>query len=441
MEETIEGINQTLPADLRSRGLKLVGIELLQAAFLRGKISTHEIAQLIPKETERDRERLTETISWLGQLLRSNGVQLVTDKDAPAYHDQYPTRKKEPKKFRKVQDGTELPGTYKGLPIAPEHLNEESSLDEYYDVLGQYYSEMRRYPLLSFEEERELGRRIFEESDLDARNGLVEHNLRLVRWVASRYMWSNLSLEDLIQEGNAGLIIAAGKFDYRRGRFTTYAVWWIRQSISRAIQDQSRTIRLPIHIQELDHQIREVSQRIAEEMGRIPTAEEISCAAELPVDKVSRALIRMRIETISLDDVINMDGHRGKNEDNEPTLGESLPDEQILNHELYIEASEELETARKKINETLRQITDKLSLSERDVRLFNIFYGFDGSGGHRTLEASGQHFGITRERVRQIINAIWQKVDDQGGDMDHNHLLEELDRIDELEKIVVPATI
>ena len=440
MEETATNLDQTLPADFRSRGLKLVGAGVLRAALLRSRISTREIAYFIPKEIERNRERFTQTIGWLGLILKSRGVQLVPDKDGQAYREQYPIAESSKKrKFRKIENNTELPGRYKEPTNLLEQLEEEGSQYEY-DILGKYYAEIRQFLLLTQEEESELGRRAFEDSDLDARNKLVEHNLRLVRWIARRYVWSNIEFEDLLQEGNVGLMIAAEKYDYRRGRFTTYAVWWIRATISRAIMDQSRTVRLPVHVQELDYKIREASHRIAGEVGRIPTTAEIARAVELPVEKVSRALIRMRTETIvSLDDTINMDGHRGRDDD-ELTIGESIPDNQTINHELYIEACQELKTAQQRVNSTLQEITGGLLLSERNIGVFRTFYGFDGSGQRRTLEATGQQFKVSRERVRQIITSIWRKVDDRGGDMDHDHLLEELVRIEKLEKIVASVT-
>lgn len=427
-----------LPSDFRSRGLKPATVHVLNAALERGKISTREIAHLIPKEMERDREALSETIAWLSELIKSRQVQLVTDKDEVAHRQQYPIVRVNRVEFRRVGDGAGLP-VRKDRPIPVDRLESEGNKFER-DALAFYYAEIRRYPLLSFDDEQALGRRMLEDRDLDARNKLVEHNLRLVRWIARKYAWSKIDFEDLVQEGNVGLLTAAEKYDYRVGRFTTYATWWVRQAITRMIMDYGTIIRLPVHLQELRQKILKASREVAAKVGRIPTIEEIAAHALIAPEKIRRTMLSVRIETVSLDDVQRVDKRGTGGEGNEPTIGESVPDDRIISPDLYIEACQELEAARKRLNDTLQEITGGLQLSGRDQDMFNTFYGFDGSGKRRTLEVVGQHHGVTRERVRQIIARIWQRIDERGGNMDHDRLLEEQTRIDELEKIVGNGT-
>ena len=426
------------PEDIQSRGLKPIATQVLETALQRGKISAREIAHFIPRGVERDRERLSETIGWLSQLFKSRQVQLVTDKEEPAHREQFPIVLKEKKVFRIVKrDGTSILGTKKEV-ISLDRLEHEGTSYER-DALSLYYSEIRRYSLLSFEQELELGRRIFEDHDLGARNKLVEHNLRLVRWVARKYAWSKIDFADLVQEGNVGLITAAEKYDYRVGRFTTYAIWWVRQAIGRMIMDYSTIIRLPVHIQELRQKILKASREVAEKVGRVPTTEEIAVHAQISKERIERMFLTMRIQTVSLDDTQRIDGYGEGSEGDGPTIGDSIADDRIISPDLYIEASQELAASRRRVDEILREIMDGMSLTERNVEVFKTFYGFDGSDKRRTLEVVGQQFKLTRERIRQIIANIWQKVDDQGGDMDHDRLLEELIRIEELEKIVGPA--
>lgn len=438
LEESTTTARVVLPADFRSRGLKPTTLHVLNAALERGKISTREIAHLIPKDIERDREKLTEVIGWLNGLIKSRQTELVTDKDEPAHRQQYPIVRVNRVEFQHVGNGKVLP-VRKDRPLPIDRLESEGNKFER-DALAFYYAEIRRYPLLSFDDEQVLGRRMLEDRDLEARNKLVEHNLRLVRWIARKYAWSQIDFEDLVQEGNMGLLTAADKYDYRVGRFATYATWWVRQAITRMIMDYGTIIRLPVHLQELRRKILKASREVAAKVGRVPTIEEIAARAQIASEKIRRTMLSVRIETVSLDDVQRSDGRGTEGEGDGPTIAESVPDDRIISPDIYIEACQELEAARKRLNDTLQEITGGLQLSGRDQDIFNSFYGFDGSGKRRTLEVVGQHHGVTRERVRQIIARIWQRIDEKGGNMDHCRLLEEQARIDELEKIVGPGT-
>lgn len=428
----------TLPDHLRSERFKPVAFRALQVALERGTISTREIAFCLPKGKARDREGLQAVIGWFSELFKNRDVRIIPDKEEVAHRTQFPLPEEErliPTRRPKFDD----PSRPIALPL--QYLEERGSEYEY-DVLGRYYAEINQYKLLSAEEEIQLSKRIREEHDLDARNELIVHNLRLVRWMASRYAWSKLDFGDLIQEGNMGLIIAASRFDYRFGnKFATYALWWIRQSISRAIAEQGDVIRLPGYLHDLRRKILKISGEVAEETGDIPDAEQIAQRANLPPVTVQRALLAMRLSVIFIDDPAYVNGHRGEGSDGtEVSVGEVIPDQRILRQDLRIQAKEELDAAQARVNELLETITHELGLSERNEMIFRTFYGFDGSGKRRTLESVGSQFSITRERVRQILWDIWQKIDEQGLAMSHEKLIEETTRIERLEKLVAQTT-
>ncbi len=250
------------------------------------------------------------------------------------------------------------------------------------DPVRRYLSEIGKVALLTADQEVSLARRI-ERRDMAAKCQLVEANLRLVVSIARRYAGRGMALLDLIQEGNLGLIRAAEKFDYRRGyKFSTYATWWIRQAISRAVADQSRTIRVPVHMVEQINRLLRVQRRLLQEMGREPTVEEIATEMGTTPQKV-RAILKISQEPVSLDTPVGDEGNS--------QLGDFIPDEQ---------AAEPIEA----VSEVMRQeeigeILSCLPLRERTV--IELRFGLVGEHPH-TLEEVGQKFGLTRERIRQI---------------------------------------
>jgi len=258
-------------------------------------------------------------------------------------------------------------------------LPEGISLD---DPVRMYLKEIGRVDLLKAEEEISLAKRI-EAGDEEARKQLVEANLRLVVSIAKRYVGRGMLFLDLIQEGNLGLMKAVEKFDYRKGyKFSTYATWWIRQAITRAIADQARTIRIPVHMVETINKLIRIQRQLLQDLGREPTPEEIAREMDLDADRV-REIMKISQEPVSLETPI------GEEEDSH--LGDFIPDE---------EAQEPSDAA------SFALLKDQLegvlhTLTDREEKVLRLRFGLD-DGRSRTLEEVGQVFGVTRERIRQI---------------------------------------
>jgi len=250
------------------------------------------------------------------------------------------------------------------------------------DPVRAYFGEIGKVPLLTADEEVALAIRI-EEGDAEAKRRLTQANLRLVVSIAKRYTGRGLSLLDLIQEGNLGLIRAVEKFDYRRGfKFSTYATWWIRQAITRGIANQSRTIRIPVHMTEMVNKLIRVERQMRQESDHEPTPEEIAARMEVTPEKV-RELIKIRQETISLESPVGDDGSA--------ELGEFIEDD---------DAVEPVEAVGQTVqSEELERVLGTLTSRERTV--LELRYGLSG-GQPKTLDEVGREFGLTRERIRQI---------------------------------------
>ena len=250
------------------------------------------------------------------------------------------------------------------------------------DPVRMYLKEIGKVPLLSAEEEIELAKRM-ENGDQEAKKRLAEANLRLVVSIAKRYVGRGMLFLDLIQEGNLGLIKAVEKFDYRKGyKFSTYATWWIRQAITRAIADQARTIRIPVHMVETINKLIRVSRQLLQELGREPTPEEISEEMGMPVDRV-REILKISQEPVSLETPI------GEEEDSH--LGDFIQDDNVP---VPAEAAS-FTLLREQLVEVLGTLT------EREQKVLRLRFGLD-DGRARTLEEVGKEFNVTRERIRQI---------------------------------------
>lgn len=250
------------------------------------------------------------------------------------------------------------------------------------DPVRMYLKEIGKIPLLTSEEEVELAQAI-EQNNEDARRRLAEANLRLVVSIAKKYVGRGMLFLDLIQEGNLGLIKAVEKFDYRKGyKFSTYATWWIRQAITRAIADQARTIRIPVHMVETINKLIRISRQLVQELGREPLPEEIAVEMNISEDRV-REILKIAQEPVSLETPIG--------EEDDSHLGDFIED-----HDAQAPADA---AAFELLKEQLEDVLD--TLSAREEKVLRLRFGLD-DGRSRTLEEVGQFFGVTRERIRQI---------------------------------------
>lgn len=268
------------------------------------------------------------------------------------------------------------------------------SADAGYDSIQIYLKEIGQYPLISASMEKELARKI-QAGDMEAKNLLAKANLRLVVSIAKKYVGrsADLTLLDLIQEGNLGLFKAVDKFDWTKGfKFSTYATWWIRQAITRALADQSRTIRVPVHMVETIAKYKQVYRRLSQDLGREPLSEEIATEMGLEVEKV------YMIEKID-QDTVSLEAPVGEDDDGKSTLGDFVADDKIL--------SPDQESSRRILSDQVKEILNDLSLKEK--KILEMRHGLNDGITH-TLEEVGLEFGVTRERIRQIEAKAHEKI-------------------------------
>ena len=286
-----------------------------------------------------------------------------------------------------MEDDIDLSSVEDEELVDPVDLAAEYNLD---DPVRMYLKEIGQIRLLSAEEEVELAKRV-SEGDQEAKNKLTEANLRLVVSIAKKYSGRGLHILDLIQEGSTGLIRAVDKFDWTKGnKFSTYATWWIRQAITRAIADQARTIRVPVHMVEVINKATRCNRKLVQELGREPTVEEIAAELNLPVEKIIEAN-RTAADTLSLDTPV------GDEEDT--SIGSFVEDERT--------PGPADATSNALLAEALKEILD--TLTEREADVLRMRFGMYDGRTH-TLEEVGQIFGVTRERIRQIENKAIRKL-------------------------------
>ncbi len=339
--------------------------ELMEKAKKSGKITTKEIAALEEKGVD------AESITKFYDALESNKIEIdISDDDAVPILDDIDMPEIE--ELNEIEEVTEE-------EMAEVKVDDSYSTD---DPVRMFLKEIGKVPLLTAEEEVELAIRM-SRGDEEAKRRMTEANLRLVVSIAKRYVGRGMLFLDLIQEGNLGLIKAVEKFDYTKGyKFSTYATWWIRQAITRAIADQARTIRIPVHMVETINKVIRVSRQLLQELGHDPSAEEIAAEMGMPVDKV-REILKIAQEPVSLETPI------GEEEDSH--LGDFIPDE---------DASEPSEAASfSLLKEQLMEVLD--TLTPREKKVLELRFGIV-DGRTRTLEEVGKEFNVTRERIRQI---------------------------------------
>ena len=331
---------------------------LVEKGKATGKLATHDIDNAILEMDGFD----VDDIEKLYELIESNNIEIIDD-----IGDEMLDALSMDIESTKSPD-EEGAGDPKGMAID--------------DPVKVYLKEIGRVPLLTSEEEIELAIRI-SQNDQEAKNRLSEANLRLVVSIAKRYVGRGMQFLDLIQEGNLGLIKAVDKFDYTKGfKFSTYATWWIRQAITRAIADQARTIRIPVHMVETINKVKKTNSQLLHENGRDPTAEEIAARLDMPVERV-REILRVAQEPVSLETPI------GEEEDSH--LGDFIPDDDA---QAPVDAAS-MTLMREQLAEVLKTLTP------REARVLSLRYGLE-DGNPKTLEEVGREFNVTRERIRQI---------------------------------------
>lgn len=361
-----EDLKKKQEAENARKALEAKLNQLLEKGKKTGKLKFKDLEFLEDANADPELE------SRFYEALEQNGVSL----DIPSDDDALPPLDEDAPENLELEEIEE---------VTEEEL---SNTDAYVDSLTiddpvrMYLKEIGRVPLLTPDEEVDLARRM-SDGDQEAKNRMTESNLRLVVSIAKRYVGRGMQFLDLIQEGNLGLIKAVDKFDYTKGyKFSTYATWWIRQAITRAIADQARTIRIPVHMVETINKVIRVSRQLLQELGHDPTAEEIAEEMNLPVDKV-RDILKIAQEPVSLETPI------GEEEDSH--LGDFIPDE---------EASEPAEAASfALLREQLDEVLD--TLTPREKKVLELRFGMT-DGRTRTLEEVGKEFNVTRERIRQI---------------------------------------
>jgi len=329
--------------------------KLVETGKQRGVLTYTEIMDSL-SEIDLTPDQMDEIYETLGQM----GIEVISGSG----------------EMKTLEHSDEIPTSAEEIDLS---IPEGVAID---DPVRMYLKEIGRVPLLSAEEEVELAKRM-EEGDEEAKRRLAEANLRLVVSIAKRYVGRGMLFLDLIQEGNLGLIKAVEKFDYHKGyKFSTYATWWIRQAITRAIADQARTIRIPVHMVETINKMIRVSRQLLQELGREPVPEEIAREMDIPVERV-REIMKIAQEPVSLETPI------GEEEDSH--LGDFIEDEDAL---APAEAASFM-LLKEQLEEVLETLTD------REKKVLQLRFGL-GDGRSRTLEEVGQVFGVTRERIRQI---------------------------------------
>jgi RNA polymerase primary sigma factor len=274
-------------------------------------------------------------------------------------------------------------------PKVQENLSSVNSDDS----VKIYLQQIGKIPLLSAEQELDIAKKIFDEHDEFAKDLLVNANLRLVVSVAKKYIGRGLSFLDLIQEGNVGLIKAAGRFDYTKGyKFSTYATWWIQQAITRAIADKARIIRLPIHMIESLGKIRRATLDLTTELGHAPSKQEIAYRLGIPVSKLNK-IIKSAQSTVSMETPANSSEDSSKIADFIVDEDSISPDNRVTQENLF---------------DDIRKMLSQLSPKERDVLILR--YGLDNNGMKKTLDEIGTQYGVSRERIRQIENRAISKL-------------------------------
>lgn len=346
----------------QGKTIEQVTNKVIKEQKLLGSIFYDDLTDKIATPFQLDADEMDKLI----QKMEDSGVSVI-DADGGPTARQLKTNEvaKKTKKEEPIEDDTAAPPGVK--------IN---------DPVRMYLKEIGRVSLLSADEEKELAIRI-QQGEPEAKQELAEANLRLVVSIAKRYVGRGMQFLDLIQEGNMGLMKAVEKFDHEKGfKFSTYATWWIRQAITRAIADQARTIRIPVHMVETINKLVRIQRQLLQDLGREPTPEEIGAEMDLPTEKV-REILKIAQEPVSLETPIG--------EEDDSHLGDFIEDQDVTSPAEH--------TAQTLLKEQLEEVLD--TLTDREENVLRLRFGLD-DGNVRTLEQVGKVFGVTRERIRQI---------------------------------------
>jgi RNA polymerase primary sigma factor len=356
VRKNVGKIKKLSSAEKKAENLAFIANELIEKGRRRGFITYDEILKTFPD--------IENNIFFLDELYEKFGVAGID-----------------------VLEGGNL------LNLDNDLTDKDLNKSSLHDSIQMYLKEIGQYPLIHASDEKDLAKRI-ELGDIEAKNLLARANLRLVVSIAKKYVGrsANLTLLDLIQEGNLGLFKAVEKFDWTKGyKFSTYATWWIRQSITRALADQSRTIRIPVHMVETISKYKQTYRRLSQDLGREPLAEEIATEMGIPVEKI-HVIENISQETISLEQPVGDD-------DDKSTLENFIPDDKILRPDQ--------ESSRRILSDQIREVLGELNSKER--KILEMRYGLL-DGIQHTLERVGEEFGVTRERIRQIEAKVHEKL-------------------------------
>ena len=367
-------MSNTSQKKLDNQTLQAKQAQLIEQAKAAGKLSTEElVAALSPIGADMD--QIEETYNALTEA----GIEVLAPQDEDSNLDEAAPSAEELSRIQEELDEKDLED--------PEKLAEDYSTS---DPVRMYLREIGKVSLLSLEEEQDLAKRIAE-GDQEAARAMTEANLRLVVSIAKRYVGRGMQLMDLIQEGNLGLLKAVEKYDYTKGfKFSTYATWWVRQAITRALADQARTIRIPVHMVETMNKLTQTSRKLQQDLGREPTTEELAEVMRLSPERVNE-IRQMCMEPVSLESPVG--------EEDDSHLGDFIEDD------TGSQPAEAVSQAM--LRQQLMEILD--TLSPREAKVLRLRYGLD-DGRPRTLEEVGKEFNVTRERVRQIEAKALRKI-------------------------------
>lgn len=425
--------------------------EVIEAAIQKGSINSGTLAAILPASVTSNQKKLKVLIGNLSGVFRKIGVTIVVGKSevvTPIDSEtlSLPMTNSEKKLFdldsSRTDIGSESWGVLEPGPVIdmsvetnePDIPLEELQIDvtDSRNWFSFYLRIIRQYPLLTPAQELELGTKAFA-GDVAARNTLALHNTRLALSIARKYINRGVNFEDLVQEGNLGLLRAAEQYDPKQGRFTTYATWWVRQYITRYIEDNKSDIRYPVHLQLERQKLKKIEEALVSELGRLPTLEEIQTKARhLP--SLDQVLAMIKDTVIHLDAPSNLTSH-GATFDGK-AVHEFIADKVVASGHLHLDAKEQLHHSAGLIRGLVVCVKELFDISDDCKKRFLMYYGLDGHTEGQTLEDVGKVYGVTREAIRHSVVDVWEAVKERGNEFDDKVLTRELHKIYELEKIV-----